>query len=679
MADQPEQGALLELPTPDKAVDGGGVSDPVARVLVDVPLPHLDRPFDYRVPPELAANAVPGARVRVRFAGQDRQAFVLERRTETDHRGTLTPVRRASSPVPVLSPPVLRLCRAVADRYAGMLMDVVRLAVPPRHATTEKSVLDKHQSFVTPAVPAPGGEAWAPYTGGPAFLHHLAAGESPRAVWTSLPGPLTGSLAQAAQATLTSGRGVLVVVPTTRQVDEVVAALRELLPEEQVARLVADDGPARRYRSFLRVLLGEVRVVVGTRAAAFAPVHDLGLAVVVDDGDDRLQEPHAPYPHIRQVLAMRADLEDAALLVAGYARTVEAQLLVEQGWARAVQAPRPAVRAAAPRVVAPTDVDLAREGPAAAARIPRPAWETVRDGLGRGPVLVQVARGGYLPAVACARCREPARCATCHGPLRLEGAGSAPACGWCGRHAVDWACPECGGTALRSVRVGSSRTAEELGRAFPSVPVVVSGASASHGVVETVDDTPRLVVATPGAEPVAQAGYAAALLLDAGATTSRPELWASAEALRRWFGAAALVRGAGDGGTVMLLGKPAQVPAQALVRWDPAGFAERELAERAELAFPPAVRLAALQGGRSAVRSLLTHLGDVPGMEVLGPVEVAGEASQLPGEEQVRALVRTDRRHGAELTRGLARAAGVRSARKEPGAVRVRVDPTDLW
>ncbi|WP_127127685.1 primosomal protein N' [Georgenia sp. SYP-B2076] len=703
---RPQQGALLDLPAPGPVpVDGDGVSDPVARVVVDVPLPHLDHAFDYLVPPAMAETALPGTRVQVRFAGQDRSAFVVERRADTDHRTALAPLRRAVSPVPVLSPAVLRLCRAVADRYAGTLMDVVRLAVPPRHATTEKSVLEKHspRADAGPDVPAPEGAAWRPYTGGPAFLRHLAAGEGPRAVWTALPAhddaaavvPWATAVAQAAQATLASGRGVLVVVATSRQVTEVAERLAAHLPGEPVVRLVADDGPAKRYRSFLRVLLGEVRVVVGTRAAAFAPVPDLGLCVCFDDGDDRLAEPRAPYPHARQVLALRAEQEGAAFLVGGYTRTVEAQLLLEQRWAFPVQAPREVVRRATPRVQAPSEIDLAREGAAAAARIPHPAWRLAKEALDVGPVLVQVARGGYLPVVSCARCHEPARCRTCHGPLRLEGAGRAPTCSWCGRHAVDWSCPTCSHSALRATRVGSSRTAEELGRAFPSVPVVVSGATARHGVVETVDDRPRLVVATPGAEPVASGGYAAALLLDGAASTSRPELWASAEALRRWLNAAALVRGADGGGRVMLLGQPAPVPAQALVRWDPAGFAERELAERTELAFPPAVRLAAVQGTPGAVRSFLAHLEPLEDLEVLGPVEVpAGapgadaappDAPRRPGrpraaaEAEVRAVLRVDRRRGTELCRKLAHASAARSARKEDGAVRVQVDPPDLW
>src|SRR5665811_1495319 len=74
---------------------------PVARVLVDVPLAHLDRPFDYLVPHKMADVAVPGSRVKVRFAGQDVDGFVLERVDRSDHEGRLAPLRRAVSPEPV--------------------------------------------------------------------------------------------------------------------------------------------------------------------------------------------------------------------------------------------------------------------------------------------------------------------------------------------------------------------------------------------------------------------------------------------------------------------------------------------------------------------------------------------------------------------------------------------------
>ena len=112
---------------------------PIASVAVDVPLAHLDRPFDYAVTPEQDAEAVPGARVRVRFSGRLRDGFVLERRATSDHEGRLTPLHKVISAEPVLTGEVAALVRAVADHYAGTFSDVVRLAVPPRHAATEKA------------------------------------------------------------------------------------------------------------------------------------------------------------------------------------------------------------------------------------------------------------------------------------------------------------------------------------------------------------------------------------------------------------------------------------------------------------------------------------------------------------------------------------------------------------
>ena len=114
---------------------------PVARVCVDVPLSHLDRPFDYLVPAELAAGVVPGCRVRVRFAGRQVGGLVLARAATSEHGGRLEFIGRLVSPEPVLSAEVAALARAVADRYAGTLNDVLRLAVPPRHARDRKSVV----------------------------------------------------------------------------------------------------------------------------------------------------------------------------------------------------------------------------------------------------------------------------------------------------------------------------------------------------------------------------------------------------------------------------------------------------------------------------------------------------------------------------------------------------------
>ena len=152
-------------------------------------------------------------------------------------------------------------------------------------------------------------------------------------------------------------------------------------------------------------------MVAGTRAAMFAPVAGLGLVVIWDDGDDLHAEPRAPYPHAREVLALRAHRARAAALIGGFARTAEATSLVASGWARAVTAPRDVVRRFAPDVRATgDDAELARDEAARSARIPSLALRAARTALDRGPVLVQVPRRGYLTAMACERCRAAARC-----------------------------------------------------------------------------------------------------------------------------------------------------------------------------------------------------------------------------------------------------------------------------
>ncbi|MFC7343783.1 primosomal protein N' [Saccharopolyspora griseoalba] len=651
---------------------------PIARVLVDVALPvHLDRPFDYKIPERLDADAVPGCRVRVRFRGKLVDGYLLERRETTDYQGNLAWVERVPSPEPVLTPELLTQARAVAARYGGMLADVVRLAIPPRHARAEKSA----PTEPGPPPQRPDAEGWQRYQHARSFLDAVHAGRSARAVWQALPGedwPMR--LAEAAATTAAAGRGALLVVPDHRDLQRLEDACR-LLVGDSVVALAADTAPEKRYKRWLAALRGAARVVIGTRAAMFAPVRDLGLAVVWDDGDDLHSYPNTPYPHTRDVLTQRAHTTGAALVVGGFARTAEAALLVESGWAHELVAHRTQVREAAPRVTAigEDDTQIARDPAARAARLPSVGFEAARAALKAGaPVLVQVPRRGYVPALACGDCRERARCRRCAGPLSLPGGTEAgapkpAACKWCGATEAAFKCPECGSRRLRAISVGAGRTAEEMGRAFSGVPVRTSGAGE---VLASVPGTPSLVVCTPGAEPVAEGGYGAALLLDGRTLLGRPELRAAEQALRKWFHAAALVRPAREGGRVVVMAESSLQPVQALVRWDPAWFASMELAERAELGFPPARRVAAVDGTPEAIEALLDS-ADLPSTaEVLGPVPL-GEVDEDGNSERERLIVRVDRSEGRALADSLHAAQAVRAARKAT-ELQVRLDPLEM-
>ena len=647
-------------------LEASGVPNPVARVRVDSTLPQVDRTFDYRVPAELSEDAVPGARVRVLFNGHELTGYIEERAATTDWtRTSLLPLKSVLSRVPAVAPEIFALAEALADRYASTVANVLRLAVPPRiaaldkkyapllpgyesaylgdsapesehmeseyaalgHADPEPSAAsdtsthaDPYAWLATPGAPAPfvldppslnpdapdAASVFSDYENGAEFIEDVAAGAATRAVMTVLPGHLEHTWADVVATALataaTSGRGAIAVVPTAKNLDLLEAALAERLPADSFVRLSSDSTPHTRYHGFVKARLGRVPVVIGTRAAAYAPVANLGLVVCWDDGDSSLVERRAPYCHARDVLLLRASAENTAALFAGFSMSSEAARLVRTRWASHVRAPRALVRDYSPRIFSTgSEFELARDPLAAMARIPHLAFEHARRALARGPVLVQVARSGYIPSFSCERCRMPARCGECSGPLSVASGSSVPSCSWCGHLAQQWRCSECGFTHWRYSAAGATRTAEELGRAFPNVPVI---SSAGDHVRASVGPEPALVVATPGAEPVAFGGYAAALLLDADKMLRFDSLRAPEAALRRWLNAAALVRPAALEGTVVTTASPSPVE-QALVRWDPAWFARQELEERAQTGLPPAVRTAAVTGAEADVRAFM--------------------------------------------------------------------------
>jgi primosomal protein N' (replication factor Y) len=558
---------------------------------------------------------------------------------------------------------------------------VLRLAVPPRHANVEKQTAPEPAPLTVKSVDT---AAWSAYGGGEQFLAALSDGRAARAVWQALPGEQWAErLAESAAMTVNSGRGVLAILPDQRDVDALYATAIRHVDEDRVVALSAGLGPAQRYRRWLSALRGSARMVIGTRSAVFSPVADLGLVMVWDDGDDTLAEPRAPYPHAREVAMLRAHQLRCAALIGGYARTAEAQALVRSRWAHDLVAARPVVRARSPRVVALDDSghEQERDPAARTARLPSLALRAARTALQAGlPVLVQVPRRGYVPALACARCRTIARCRHCIGPLSVPDRDAAGAvCRWCGREELALRCVRCGSDAVRAVIVGARRTAEELGKAIPGISVITSGGDA---MVSAVPGEPAVVVATPGAEPVAAGGYGAALLLDGWALLGRQDLRAAEDTLRRWMAAAALVRPRGDGGIVTVVAESAIPTVQSLIRWDPVGHADTELDARAEVGLPPAVHIAAVDGAPAAVNTLL-DIAELPETaELLGPVDLPAGARRPPGvaadSPVSRMLVRVPRDGGLALAAALRRATGVFSARHDQQPTRVQIDPLHI-
>lgn len=586
----------------------------VARVVLESRLPQLDRLFDYSIPEGMHVEA--GVRVKVPLRSTQRNAtgFVVEVGSQSEHSGKLAPLGEVVSTLPVLTPEIWTLARAVADRHAGNAADVLRLAIPPRYVRAEKLWVQRPDEVDPPSCHVESipeytdeqldnlvvhGAKWALTT--PWGVDHSPSG---------VPRPRGATVvAQLAARALSAGGSAVIVVPDWRDLDAHHQALREVVSAANIVVWDSDQVGSERYTEFLRCLSGQPVVVVGSRHAVYAPVSNLRLLVVVDDGDDAHREPLAPYPHTRSVALVRAQLSGCALVFAGITPSMSAWRLQIMGFLGLLE-PQKAKR---PQVV-PTALSVNAEQDLRPARLPSIAHQGATEALAKGPVLVQVFRAGYSSALACAQCGERGLCVRCHGPLRLGTRSAPPSCAWCATLYARWRCEHCDHSVMVPRGQGIGRTVSDFGKAFPRVPVIQS--DGQHRVW-TVPDQPAIVVATRGSEPLAKGGYRAALLLDGQAMLSRESLGALEDAVLHWEHAISLLH---PKGTVFLTEVEGQTAlAVASGKYGP--LMASELRQREKLRLPPSIRLASVSGPSMAIAEIGRNVAALEKtVDVLGPV-----------------------------------------------------------
>ena len=557
-----------------------------AQVVIDSPLPQLDRPFEYVVPSELGPIE-PGVRVRVPFGRSTSlvDGFVISVSNEPTFDGSLASVDTVVSLAPVLTANVYQLARKVADRQVASVHDVLKLAIPSRSVAVEKKWLAQRQVSSTGSASKKTANLETQVVA-PSTIDNLPS-------WCI-------EFVARAKAQIAAGFDTIVVSPDYR--DQ--SVLLRAFADSEVAGTVIDYSAAKtgsaRYASFLSCLGETPKVIVGNRSAIYAPSANLGLIMVWDDGDSNHQEPTSPYSHTREVALMRQQEEQCGLFFAAHSRSTEVQRLVEIGHLRDVTK-----EFALPRVTV-TQSDT---------RVDGSTWQIMRKALEFGSILVQVAGRGTSTATYCATCGDRAKCFQCHGPLWID-SGNQPKCRWCNAHNQNFTCDSCGAKKLKQGRPGATQTAADLGRAFPGVQVVESN---GDNQLEWLDATKKIVIATPGAEPRIDGGYAAVVLLDCQTLLARDSLRATEEAVRLWANAIALMSLDGMAVAVGVSGNLGL----ALQNWNIVGFARHELNAQRELRFPPAVRLASLTGERDVLLKTLEAIGNSIDLEILGPMPVA--------------------------------------------------------
>ena len=582
----------------------------VARVAFDSPLPQLDRLFDYSVPESLQQSVSVGCLVKVPFGRgkKPQSAYVVQLLAKSEFDGDLSPVDTVESPRSLLPEPIYRLCRAIADRQAVTLGDVLRSAVPNRAVRVDKNW--------TAPNPAKLPQRWQVQIGG---VESLVDGKpirvvTPRPQVVERHGQFESAwlfdLVESAAANLARGESSIVCLPDFRDVERFASLAKALELGDFLNVYSKSATPSEQYSRHLLALENRAQVLVGSRSVLLAPVANLGEIFIWDDEDQSHSDQASPYLASRELALLRQSLDGCRLTFASHLVSVPLARLARLGYIEDQS-----------KVFNP-DIAFSESK----TRFDSLSFNLIRNALKMGPVLVQVANVGIAAGLYCGSCSKRSQCSRCGGGLWLDRSNRAT-CRACGAFNLDTACLQCGSKDRSMGRAGSQRTVEEIGKAFPGVRVSESVAANDQS---KIGDESQIVVATPGLAPLASHGYAGVVSVDSNVFLARDSLSATEEALRIWANAFALLR---DGGKGAVIGVPPQL-GTAVATGNLRSIIDRELDDRMQLGFPPAARVLSATGARDSLNVLKADLESIDGVRILG-ISTVSSQDATPAESRL--------------------------------------------
>ncbi|HVP38427.1 MAG TPA: primosomal protein N' [Candidatus Saccharimonadales bacterium] len=673
---------------------------PLIRAAVLAPAAGL---FTYRLPDELAPAARPGSRLRLPFGRAAREGFLVD--FEGREKPGLKPVAEVLPEDLSIPPELLELTRWAAEYYPAPWGAVLMAAVPAGLAARTRrarAAAGAEEAGEAPAEGAgPRGDVAAhpaapaaPLTPTAEQAVAIAAVEAALGAGgfhAQLLEGVTGSgktevYLRAAAAAVRSGGQVLVLVPEIALSPQLHQRFAARFPG-RVSVLHSRLTARERRLAWLAARRGESDVVLGVRAAAFAPLPRLRLVVVDEEHEASYKQLEGLRYHARDVVVKRAQLAGAVALLGSATPSLESRANALRGRYAQLRLTRRVDGRPLPAVQV---VDL--RDPAQRQRsqvLSDPLLDAMGERLARGEqIILFLNRRGFAATVLCRACGEVARCTRCDVSLTLHREPAELRCHYCDRRSPPWeACPRCGSLDLKPAGAGTQRVETELARLFPGVPLVRMDLDTTRGRTAHRDllavFAERRASILLGTQMVAKGHDFPGVTL-VGVVTADVQLYLpDFRAAERTFQLLTQVagragRGAQPGTVIVQTHFPEHPAVTAAARHDAAGFAERELEERRAFHYPPAVRLVSLRlsgPDEGAVRAAAAELAaraashpEAGQVERLGPAPAG--LPRLRNRFRYQMLLRAaELRPLRALTRDLAAAAPPRGR-----AVRLEVD-----
>ena len=460
----------------------------VAQVAVEARVGSISGLFDYAVPDDLTSVIEVGHRVRVPFGKRTVTGFVYALETVPAVL-ELKPIEALVDAEPLLPPLLIELAGFVAAHYAVPLDEVIRAILPPRvRAVVRRSVKRRRHSRIlrqASGTPAAGDIELEPAQQAAKERIAVALGRHEGDVFlmhgVTASGKTEVYLALLAEVLAAGGQG-LVLVPEIALTPQTVGRFAARFPG-RLAVLHSSLTEAERAAEWWRIRRGEADIVVGPRAAVFAPLPRLRLIVIDEEESSAFKQERIPRYHAPTVARWLARRTQSVLILGSATPSVATYAGALSGRAHLLELPHRVQGRPLPPV---TVVDMRKE---IAGRqfspLSRELQASMAGSLERGEQsILFLNRRGLATFVLCRDCGQVRECPHCSVALVYHAALGRLQCHYCGStEAMPRRCPACGSRYIKSFGIGTERIEQEVRSLFATARVV----RLDRDVMKTVD------------------------------------------------------------------------------------------------------------------------------------------------------------------------------------------------
>lgn len=281
------------------------------------------------------------------------------------------------------------------------------------------------------------------------------------------------------QYTLDMGRNVIMLIPEISLTPQVVSKFQALFGD-LVAIMHSNLSLTQRLNEYKRVKNGQARIVVGTRSAVFAPLENIGLIIIDEEGERTYKSESSPRYNAKEIAKKRCLTHNAVVLMASATPSIESYFYAQNGRYKLFEIQK---RYSKNKLPAVEMVDLATDGFYSNSTIfsERLVEEINYNLEKKEQVILLLNRRGYHTYISCSDCKEPLVCPNCSIPLTYHKTNKRLICHYCDYSTeMISKCPNCDSEHLKLTGIGTQKVEDEVASLFPNARILRMDADTTY-------------------------------------------------------------------------------------------------------------------------------------------------------------------------------------------------------